>query len=378
MSNICFFLFVIFAFFFATQSVPVPATPHQNRAAKYGNGSRNFKNYNNRPKRPIPVTVVVPGGFERNIIPNTRRKPVSVNKGQAISIGALGSQRSLYGNGSSDTKFWGLTYSPYNTDGSCSDYKKVLSDLKVILTVTNRIRLYSTDCNQLENVVKAITQNNLPMEVYAGIWISDGAQRASNEIDTLIQVAKTYGSSVIKGISVGNEELFKGSMSESELIASINNARAAFSAAGLAGIPVYTTDTDANFTQNVANACDLIQVNIHTIYDTQRASIDDLASSVVTRVRGVRSKIGGGKKVRIGETGYSSAGSTGARSGSLSSASGYASRTTCLLKSANIEYFYFEAKDAVWKAGASQVEQNFGVFDANFQPKFDVSRLGSC
>ncbi|KAJ1938242.1 hypothetical protein GGF37_004884, partial [Kickxella alabastrina] len=143
---------------------------------------------------------------------------------------------------------WGLTYSPYNTDGTCSDFNTVADQLLKIATVTSNIRLYSTDCSQLSNVLEAVAKNNIALGVHVGIWVTDGVSRMESDLDQFVVAAKHYDSSLIKGVSVGNEEIFKG-MSESTLIEYINQVRARLQAEGMSHIPVYTTETDAHFSK---------------------------------------------------------------------------------------------------------------------------------
>ncbi|OMJ29275.1 putative glucan endo-1,3-beta-glucosidase btgC [Smittium culicis] len=300
---------------------------------------------------------------QESLIPNETNLPADVELNKSMNSGS--------------SKFWGLTYSPYNTDGSCPSYSKVESDLITVSSVTNNIRLYSTDCDQLVNAAKAITQNSLPLDIYAGVWISSGDERMNNEIDTIIKVINTYGSNIIKGISIGNEEMFKGSMTESDLISKLQAAKSKIMAAGITGIPIYTTDTDSKFTKKMADASDIIQLNIYTIFDQSAKSAADSVESVFNRIEAAKSRLGSSKHVRIGETGFSSAGSSGSQSGSLQGEIDYAKALICKAAQIGSEYFYFEAKDALWKSGESQLEQNFGVFDSNFKPKFDFNLL-SC
>ncbi|PVU98931.1 hypothetical protein BB559_001157 [Furculomyces boomerangus] len=293
----------------------------------------------------------------------------------------IGSEPRSGGNtGSNSNAFWGLTYSPYNTDGSCPDYNKVLNDLRIVQSATRRIRLYSTDCSQLENVIKAITENGLSLDVYAGIWVSNGDDRMNSEIDEFIRVANEYGSDNIKGLSVGNEEIYKGSMNDDMIVQRVNSARKKINSAGLGNIPVYTTDTDAAFTQKMADASDVVQINIYTIFDNNFVSMDKSVQSAIDRAMNVKNNLlrGSNKQIRIGETGFSSGGSTGSQSGSLQKEIDYAKTFVCKAASVGLEYFYFEAKDAKWKAGESELEQNFGVFDENYKPKFDFSQIGNC
>ncbi|KAJ1645393.1 hypothetical protein LPJ64_003011 [Coemansia asiatica] len=272
---------------------------------------------------------------------------------------------------------WGLNYSPYNTDGSCPDANTVADQLAKVAKVTKNIRLYSTDCSQLENALQAITSNNLGLSIHAGIWISDGQARMQSDLDQFVSAAKKFGTSLIKGVSVGNEDISKG-MSESTLIDYINQVRSRLQAEGLGSIPVYTTEQDAHFTSGIAAACDLVQINVYSIFDGTFTSVDASVQSVIQRAKNIKDNVAGGKQVRFGETGWSSAGNTGPSPLTLANEIAFAQKIKCAAASAGFDYFYFEAKNANWKKDAVPSEQNFGIFDAGFTPKFDFGLLNVC
>ncbi|KAJ2156222.1 hypothetical protein GGF46_005342 [Coemansia sp. RSA 552] len=271
---------------------------------------------------------------------------------------------------------WGLTYSPYNDDGSCPDVGTVAAQLQKVQAVTSNIRLYSTDCSQLRSAAQAISEGKLGLSIHAGIWVRDGGGRMQSEIDEFVALAKQYGS-IIKDVSVGNEEISNG-ISEATLIGYINKVRARLQAEGLGSIPVYTTEQDAKFTPAMAAACDLVQVNIYSIFDSIFTSVSSSVQSVIQRADSIRDAVAGGKKVRFGETGWSSAGNTGPSPLTLANQLRYMQMFRCAAAAANYEYFYFEAKDALWKKGQPQCEQNFGVFSSAFTQKFNLNLLGSC
>ncbi|KAJ2059000.1 hypothetical protein GGI17_004697 [Coemansia sp. S146] len=271
---------------------------------------------------------------------------------------------------------WGLTYSPYNTDGSCPDANTVAAQLQKVALATGHIRLYSTDCSQLSSVLQAITRNNIALDVYAGIWLAAGPTRMQADLDQFVAAAKTYGTGLIKGLSVGNEDISNG-MSEATLIGYINQVRARLQAEGLSGIPIYTTEQDAKFSRALVAASDVVEINVHAIFDGYFANLDASVQSVIQRANNVKN-IAGGKLVRIGETGWASAGNTGPSPLTLTNEISYAQKFKCAAAAAGFEYFYFEAKDAQWKAGAVVSEHNFGIFNAGFVPKFDFGLLNSC
>ncbi|KAJ1855826.1 hypothetical protein LPJ73_002279, partial [Coemansia sp. RSA 2703] len=281
------------------------------------------------------------------------------------------------GSSSGSGSLWGLTYSPYNTDGSCPDVGTVAGQLAKVAAVTNNIRLYSTDCSQLSNALQAITSSNLNLNIHAGIWISNGDSRMQSDLNDFVSAAKKYGTNLIKGVSVGNEDISKG-MSESTLIGYINQVRARLQAEGLGNIPVYTTEQDAKFTSGMAAASDLVQINVYSIFDGSFTNIDASVQSIIQRANNVKNNVAGGKQVRFGETGWSSAGSTGPSPLTLANEIQFAQKIKCAAKSAGLDYFYFEAKDAQWKQGESASEQSFGIFNSGFTPKFDFSSLNVC
>ncbi|KAJ2665524.1 hypothetical protein IW148_001645 [Coemansia sp. RSA 1199] len=272
---------------------------------------------------------------------------------------------------------WGLTYSPYNIDGSCPDVGTVTSQLQKVAGVTGNIRLYSTDCSQLRNALQAISSSNLNLGIHAGLWISDGESRMQSDLDEFIAATKQYDSSLVKGVSVGNEDLSKG-MSESTLIGYINQVRARLQSEGLGHIPVYATEQDAHFTKAIAAVCDVVQVNIYSIFDSIFTSVDSSVKSVIQRADNIRNNVAGGKPVRFGETGWSSAGSTGPSPLSLTSEIAYVQKFKCAAAAAGYDYFYFEAKDALWKQGQALSEQSFGIFGHDFVQKFDFGLLNLC
>ncbi|KAJ2156401.1 hypothetical protein GGH15_005565 [Coemansia sp. RSA 562] len=277
----------------------------------------------------------------------------------------------------SSGSLWGLTYSPYNTDGSCPDVGTVTSQLQKVAGVTSNIRLYSTDCSQLRNALQAISSSNLNLGIHAGLWISDGDSRMQSDLDEFIAATKQYDSSLVKGVSVGNEDLSKG-MSESTLIGYINQVRARLQSEGLGHIPVYATEQDAHFTKAIAAVCDVVQVNIYSIFDSIFTSVDSSVKSVIQRADNIKNNVAGGKPVRFGETGWSSAGSTGPSPLSLASEIAYVQKFKCAAAAAGYDYFYFEAKDALWKKGQALSEQSFGIFGSDFVQKFDFGLLNLC
>ncbi|KAJ2713567.1 hypothetical protein H4R19_002182 [Coemansia spiralis] len=274
-------------------------------------------------------------------------------------------------------KLWGLGFSPYNDDGSCADLGKVTSQLEAVAKIASNIRLYATDCSQLANAMQAISNSGLSLGVHAGIWASSGPDRVNAELDQFVAAAKKYDRALIKGLSVGNEALRNG-VSVDQLIGHIQNVRARLKAEGLGGIPVYTTEVDTAFTPALVDACDLLQINLQVVFGSAFTSTSASAHEVISRADAFKSKFARGKSVQIGEAGWPSAGKLGPFPLTLDNQKGFARAFKCLVDKTDYNYFYFEAKDALWKSGQSLPEQSFGVFSAGFTPKFDFGLFNSC
>ncbi|KAJ2800505.1 hypothetical protein H4R21_003150, partial [Coemansia helicoidea] len=277
-------------------------------------------------------------------------------------------------------RLWGLTYTPYNSDGSCASLGETTSQLAAVAGVADNIRLYSTDCSQLAHAMQAVSNSNLPLSIYAGIWVAPGAAgaaRVNSELDEFVAAAKAYDRGLIRGLSVGNEAILNG-VGVDQLIGYIQQVRTRLHAEGLSNIPVYTTDIDTSFTPALVEACDVLQINLQSVFGSYFASINASAQEVISRANAFKSKFAGGKKVRIGEVGWSSAGVAGPYPLTLDNQKSFARAFKCLVDKTDYEYFFFEAKDATWKKGQPLCEQNFGVFNAGFTPKFDFGLLNSC
>jgi exo-beta-1,3-glucanase (GH17 family) len=81
---------------------------------------------------------------------------------------------------------YGVTYTPYDAGGGCKDAGTVMGDLQTIKGKGfPRIRMYSTDCGQLQTVAdQAIS---IGLQLTMGIFIDgSGLARGYSELDQLI------------------------------------------------------------------------------------------------------------------------------------------------------------------------------------------------
>ncbi|KAI8096404.1 glycoside hydrolase superfamily [Halteromyces radiatus] len=272
---------------------------------------------------------------------------------QAAPIQARG-QNALYG----------ITYTAKNSDGSCQTTDEVLQYVKDFSNNgIKHIRTYSQECDQLGNILNAISSVDSSMKVTAAVWL-DGSSGDDEEINNLLSALKANSKNIklIDGITVGNEVIFSGSLSSSALVSKIKQVKSATSSYN---IPVGTVDTPNTFPSDVIAASDVIGVNIHPYFGG--VDISQAGSNMKQQLNTFKSKAQG-KSVFVAETGWPSAGNTnGASVPSVSNVQSYVNQ---LRSMSDIEYYYFEALDSNWKpAGNDGVETHFGLYNSNGKSK---------
>jgi exo-beta-1,3-glucanase (GH17 family) len=252
----------------------------------------------------------------------------------------------------------GVTFNAYNTDGSCmsaSDIQAAVRQMKN-LGISN-IRTYSQECNQLPSILNAIDQMGGGVGVLAAVWI-DGSSNDAKEIEKLKSVLhQGKGLSAINGILVGNEVLFKGTLSSSALENKIKQVKAISG-----GIKVGTSDVATAFSRNIISASDFLGVSIYPFFTG--VNINNAVSSLSTQYQNFK-KMTGSKQVVITETGWPSAGSSNQNAqANMENAKKYVSG----LSKSGLPYYYFEWQDSKWKGDG--VEQHFGIMQSKDKSKF--------
>ncbi|KAK3689783.1 cell wall glucanase, partial [Podospora appendiculata] len=158
----------------------------------------------------------------------------------------------------------GVTYSPYNADGTCRAAADIYSDFQLLTSLYSLVRIYGVDCNQVASILPAAS--SISARLFLGIFNLDDLD---TQIVTLVSAVLTYGSwSQIDTISVGNELVNNGQATADQVIAAVSAARTSLRNAGYTG-PVVTVDT---FTAVIANpllcdASDYCAMNIHAFFD---------------------------------------------------------------------------------------------------------------
>lgn len=161
---------------------------------------------------------------------------------------------------------WATTYSPYQSNGQCKDAGTVASDIAAIAQAGySSVRVYSPDCSSLPNIGAACAANGLKMIL--GVFISEtGCSGAEEQITEIVAWAEW---SLVELIVFGNEAIFSGYASASELAAFISSGTAAVQAAGYTG-PCTTTEPLNIWQESYEVLCDVVDVvgcNIHAYFN---------------------------------------------------------------------------------------------------------------
>ncbi|KAM0254816.1 hypothetical protein ACHAQJ_006415 [Trichoderma viride] len=167
---------------------------------------------------------------------------------------------------------YGITYTPYEpTTGNCkaaSEVDKDISDLKN--AGFQIVRVYSTDCNTLENVGSACKKYGL--ELILGVFVKgDGCSYDTPDIKSQIDEISSWAQwDLVKLFVVGNEAIMNGFCSATQLAELITTVKSKCS--GYTG--PYTISETLNIWQQpavsaaICPAVDVTGANIHPYFNS--------------------------------------------------------------------------------------------------------------
>lgn len=288
--------------------------------------------------------------------------------------------------------FYGIAYTP---EGSLlpdcgSTLDGVIKDMQLLSQITNRVRLYGSDCNQTALVLEAIKQTKVDMNVWVGNYI-DAVDTTvyERQRDYIKEAIETYGTDHISGITVGNEFMLNyltengandpngsvGDKAAAILIANIDDTRSMLSDLKLdKDIPVGTSDAGSFFATKVLEAIDYGLSNVHPWF--ANTTIDDAAAWTnnffnETNVEPA-ALLSNKPQMYIAETGWPSKSSdagnanNGASDASVANLQKFMDNFVCEANDAGTKYFYFELFDEKWKDEKyGGVEGWWGLFNSD-------------
>lgn len=248
----------------------------------------------------------------------------------------------------------GVTYSPYNSDNSCKSASQVKSDIAK-LSDYSLIRLYGTDCNQVENVLPALADGQ---EVFLGIF---DVSNIESQVENLAKVVKNNGGwNRVHTVSVGNELVNAGQANPSQIKQYVNTAKSALKSAGYTG-PVVSVDTFIAVINNpdLCDASDYIAVNAHAFFDGH-VTAQEAGKWLLGQIQRVSSACGNKKKVFITETGWPTRGDS--NNVAVPSTQNQKDALEAIASHCGNDATYFNAFNDMWKQpGAFNAEQYWGI-----------------
>lgn len=161
---------------------------------------------------------------------------------------------------------WAVTYTPYTETGECKSASDVMADMALVKAKGfSTVRMYATDCNGLQNVGAGCEAAGLKLIV--GVFIeASGISGAQEQVTEIIAWAQW---SIVELIVIGNEAIFNGYCTPSDLASFISSSKAALAAAGYSG-PCTTTEplnVLEEYTEIICEVVDVVGCNIHPFFN---------------------------------------------------------------------------------------------------------------
>ncbi len=259
----------------------------------------------------------------------------------------------------------GLCSSPYEEGQEPGDQlteEQIRRRLKIIQPYTNWIRSFScTDGNEL---IPKIAKE-MGMKTLVGAWLGDDPEINERELQGLINLVNE---GFVDLAAVGNEVMYRGDLTEDELLQKIYFVKDAIKAFN---IPVGYVDAYYEFQERpeITEACDIILANCYPFWEGCDL---DYSLLYMKDMYHKAKRAGNGKRVVITETGWPSQGTNlqGAYP-SEENAIKYFINTQKWSKEEDIEIFYFSSFDESWKVGSEgDVGAYWGIWDKNEKLKY--------
>lgn len=258
---------------------------------------------------------------------------------------------------------YAVTYTGYTHDtGACMSADEVLGELKNIqANGFYAIRMYSTDCNQLETV--ATQAISLGLKVILGVYIGQGGiSTGSSQVSDIVNWGKSNGWNGVEFISLDNEALADKYCSASDLAGFVSSAKATIKAAGYSGQFTLTEPLDVwqASGSTLCGVVDFASANLQAFFngDVTAEQAGDFVASEVELLKGICNN----DQVFVGESGWPTAGN--ANNKAVPGAAEQKAAMDAIRSSIGHIAAQFSYKNDHWKApGDFGVEQYWGISD---------------
>lgn len=335
-----------------------------------------------------------------------RRSGGSENKGQSASDdskknGDLDKNsaeiKALMNNANLHRVFPGMDYTPLNTQyPDClhnpPSQNNITRDVAVLSQLTNKIRLYGTDCNQTEMLVHAIDKLDLKddVKIWLGVWQDNNETTNARQLEQMWTILDDYGAEPFEGIIVANEILFRKEMTITQLGTVLDGVRKNLTEKSIT-LPVATSDLGDDWTTALADDSDYIMANIHPFFAGVEASDAAAWTYNFWETKNKPMWKSDQSKNIISETGWPTAGgkscgaaktcTTGSVAG-IDELNQFMSDWVCEALTNGTNYFWFEAFDEPWKGPrfnepGKEWEDQWGLLTVNRKLK-DGVKIPDC
>ncbi|KAJ0398178.1 hypothetical protein P43SY_000547 [Pythium insidiosum] len=247
----------------------------------------------------------------------------------------------------------------------CKGLAQVTKEMRLLQTVTNRVRVYSlSDCN-VRNVLRMA--QGLNMTVWLGMWVGNTTRTFDRELTQLKNLALEglLTSDLIAGVNVGSEVLYRNDTTPEVLLGNMKKVKDFLSTQGIKA-PVSITDTLGELYKNpkVIEAVDVVTLNQFPFWnkvDVEHA-VTDMEAAMQSFANVTKDK-----PIVITETGWAHGGSDSrASKASPENAARYMKEFYLLAEKKGWKYYYFAGFDTPYRKVVEKnndtVEANFGIF----------------
>ena len=257
----------------------------------------------------------------------------------------------------------GLCFSPYvegQKPGDIITEAQIRKRLEIIAPYTNWIRSFS--CTEGNDLIPKLAKE-YGLKTLVGAWLGDDKVVNNKEMKALIELSKA---GFVDVAAVGNEVMYRGDLTEAELLDHIQEFKTAVSTVEVGYVDAYYEFTDR---PKITEACDVILANCYPYWE---ACHMDYSLLYMKQMYQEALRAANGKKVIITETGWPSQGSDlGVSHPSYDNALKYFINAQLWSDQDQIEMFYFSSFDESWKVGTEgDVGAFWGLWDKNEKLKF--------
>ena len=257
----------------------------------------------------------------------------------------------------------GLCFSPYEEGQKPGDpitEAQVRRRLEIIAPYTKWIRSFS--CTEGNDLIPKLAKE-YGLKTLVGAWLGDDLTTNDKEMKALIKLSKD---GFVDIAAVGNEVMYRGDLSEIELLNHIQDFKTAVPNVEVGYVDAYYEFTDR---PKITEACDVILANCYPYWEECHM---DYSLLYMKQMYQQALRAGQGKKVIITETGWPSQGSDlGVSHPSHDNALKYFINAQLWSDQDQIEMFYFSSFDESWKVGSEgDVGAFWGLWDKNENLKF--------